>query len=106
MGLMRFPLELPFSYAVRHRGILKREGRGQTIELSSKAVSFEIFGSVFAIGDSLELDIEWPATLDNGTPLTFVVKVRVIDAIIPRYSALITHYSFKTRGRKTLRAKA
>jgi hypothetical protein len=72
-------------------------GLGRTINMSSTGVLF-MAERRFAVGDLLELAIEWPLPLENGCPLKLITVGRVVRSEDARAAIAIGRYEFRLRG--------
>jgi hypothetical protein len=97
----RFPIERE----VRYRILSKRtngeaeEGVGTTVNISSNGVLFTT-DQALVPGKRLELQISWPAELDNRCQLKLVARGRVARLEQGRAAVEIQQYEFRTAGRK------
>jgi len=73
------------------------QGTGLTVDVSSTGLQFE--GSQpLRVGEILELFIDWPAMLDDITPLQFFVSGIVVRSRGKQTAVRIIHHGFRTRS--------
>lgn len=94
----RFAIGREIRYRVmeNERGVAT--GTGNTIDISSRGVSFAT-GRRLATGAFAELSISWPASLDNDLPLRLIVYGRITRSDEARAVATIERYEFRTQPR-------
>ena len=90
----RFVLELEVRYATVNRG--GPSGHGTTRDLSSTHVSFAADREL-PEGTYLELRIAWPATLESGQQLNFVVSGPIVRSDGRIAVIQIRRHEFRTR---------
>ena len=96
----RFPIEQEVYYRVLdHRAAVPESGSGKTMDISSGGV---LFGTEQRLrsGKRVELSVNWPAELDGGCPLKFVVFGRVVRAEDNKAAIHIEQYEFRTRRKE------
>lgn len=94
----RFALEREVYYRVlepRHSNPLQV---GRLIDMSSKGVRFCPVAPI-AKGKRLEIQIDWPATLDNKCRLKLIARARVVRSDANSVSAVVEKHEFRTAGR-------
>jgi hypothetical protein len=69
-----YPLKLGFSYLAYRRGHVIQRGIGETVEMSRAGIRVRPIEIVPQDATDIKLSIAWPATLDDGTRLQFVVQ--------------------------------
>ena len=100
----RFPIEQEVIYrSLDHRAVSPESGTGKTIDMSSGGV---LFGTQQRLrsGKRVEISVNWPAQLDGGCPLKFVVVGRVVRAEERRAAITIEQHEFRTRRTKDIPA--
>jgi PilZ domain len=102
----RFPIEQEVQYrTLDHRALVPESGAGKTVDISSGGVLFET-AQRLRFGKRVEVAINWPARLDGGCALKFVVVGRVVRAEDNRAAISIEQYEFRTRRSKELPGSA
>ncbi len=93
----RFPIEREVRYRVLSKRGGEEAGDGRTINISSSGVLFTT-DHMLLPGRRLELQISWPAQLDNKCALKLVARGRVIR-YEPGLTAIeILQYEFRTQA--------
>lgn len=96
----RFPIEQEVSYRVLdHKAIVPESGVGRTFDISSGGVLFATERRLRS-GKRVELSVNWPAVLEGGCLLKFVVVGRIVRVEDARASITIEQYEFRTRRSK------
>lgn len=96
----RFPIEQEVSYRVLdHKAIVPESGVGRTFDISSGGVLFATERRLRS-GKRVELSVNWPAVLEGGCLLKFVVVGRIVRVEDARASITIEQYEFRTRRAK------
>ena len=72
------------------------EGAGRSVNFSSRGIAFRT-GEVLQEGMDVELNLAWPAALDDGCPLKLVVSGKVIRSGNGIAVATVNRYEFRTR---------
>ncbi len=100
----RFAIGREIRYRVmeNERGVAT--GTGNTIDISSRGVSFAT-GRRLATGAFAELSISWPAALDNNLPLRLIVYGRITRSDEGRAVSTIERYEFRTQPRTAAAAR-
>jgi hypothetical protein len=93
---VRFPIEQNVRYRVFRRGSTE-VGFGQTINISSNGILFKAERAL-ALGERLEVSVNWPAHLDNKCPLKLVTTGRVVRSEDQLAAIAIDRYEFRTQG--------
>jgi hypothetical protein len=93
----RFPIEREVRYRVLNKRGGEEAGGGRTINISSSGVLFTA-DHVLLPGRRLELQISWPAQLDNKCALKLVARGRVIRFEEGRTAIEIQQYEFRTQA--------
>jgi hypothetical protein len=70
-------------------------GKGRTINISSSGLTLTADKPV-AVGDSIEVRIEWPIPLRGGCPLQLALHGHVVRAGRGQIAVETTAYEFKT----------
>lgn len=69
----------------------------ETVNISSKALLFRTAEALLP-GQIVEASLDWPARLDNRTPLQLVVEGRVVRTVGDYIAMRIERYEFRTRS--------
>ena len=69
-----YPIELGFQYRAFAEDHPVQAGTGRTVEISSRALRIRLDDELPPQVSALQLAIAWPATLEGGTPLQWVVR--------------------------------
>jgi hypothetical protein len=96
-GSSRFPIRQQVHYQVLRRRGIRESGWGQTINISSSGV---LFTTTHRLPPRVvvELNIDWPAKLDNRLSLKLVARGCVVHSG-PDYSAIeIDKHEFRIKG--------
>jgi hypothetical protein len=93
----RFPIEREVRYRVLNKRGGEEAGDGRTINISSSGVLFTT-DHMLLPGRRLELQISWPAQLDNKCALKLVARGRVIRYEPGRTAIEIQQYEFRTQS--------
>jgi len=96
-GASRFPIRQQVHYQVLRRRGIRESGWGQTINISSSGV---LFTTTHRLPPRVvvELDIDWPAKLDNRLSMKLVARGCVVHSG-PDYSAIeIDKHEFRIKG--------
>ncbi len=96
----RFPIEREVRYRVMNKRGADEAGGGKTVNISSSGVLFTTDHTLIP-GRRLELQISWPAQLDNKCPLKLVARGRVIRLEPGRTAVEILQYEFRTQSTGT-----
>ena len=96
----RFPIEREVRYRTLNyrKGAAEESGSGKTINMSSNGILFQT-EQALQQGRRLELAVNWPAQLNNNTPLKLVAKARVVRSDAQTAAVEILQYEFKTQAR-------
>ena len=95
-GNVRYPLNLEVRYSfVVERGPAEN-GSGRTMDISISGLSFTA-DRPLAIGQRLDLSIEWPVLLDGGVQLQLVTSGVVVRSDGAFVALRIARPEFKTR---------
>jgi hypothetical protein len=95
-GNARFPLRLKLSFSALTQPICS--GDGETLYISSKELLFTAEGS-FAVGQRLQVSLDWPARIDN-IPLRLVVSGQILGSADSQSAMTIDKYEFRIRGKE------
>lgn len=82
------------------KGAAEESGAGKTINMSSNGILFQT-EQPLSVGRRLELAVNWPAQLNNTTPLKLVAKARVVRSDSQTAAVEILQYEFKTQARSS-----
>jgi hypothetical protein len=93
---VRFPIEQDVRYRIFNRNTIE-VGAGKTINMSSNGVLFTTERAL-ALGERLEVAVNWPAQLDNKCPLKLVTIGRVVRSEGACAAIAIERYEFRTQG--------
>ena len=96
----RFPVERAVRYRVISRRADVHPGQGQTRNMSSNGVLFSTQQNLVP-GKRVEIDISWPAQLNDTCPLKLVARGRVVRAGAGQAALEIQQYEFRTTGSKS-----
>ncbi|MGA2711786.1 MAG: hypothetical protein ABSG41_01675 [Bryobacteraceae bacterium] len=91
----RYPLRLKLTFSAVTPPICL--GDGETLLISSKELLFTTNES-FAIGQCLQVSMDWPALLENRIPLRLVVSGQVLQSGDGQATMTIDKYQFRIRG--------
>ena len=101
---VRFPLTVQLNY--RRRSPKKQaEGAGESVNISSFGLLF-VAQHELAVGDRLELSLEWPASLEGMIPLRLCVFGRIVRVEGRNAAVSIDHHEFRTARRKVTAAES
>ena len=102
-----YPLRLSFSFMAYRRGNVIQSGVGQTFEISSTGIRVNLAEALSPEVTEIKLSIAWPAILDDGTNLQFVVQGRPasISAGSMEMEIAILSHEFKTAARRAANVK-
>ena len=91
-----YPVVLPLRYQSRWKGRVVAAGTGLTVAIGGRVVVF-VAQHLLTVGSLVELSIDWPAKLMEGTPLRLHVRgaVRKLDG--ESILVAIKGYVFKIR---------
>jgi hypothetical protein len=93
----RYFLSLDLTYTVFIGSRAVDRGSGQTIDCSSAGLRF-VSDRPIGVGRKLEIEIQWPMTLDDGVPLKLVFSGKSVRAENGQTAIRIVGYEFRTRG--------
>ena len=93
----RKPIENVVRYRVRGRKEDELTGVGRTVNMSSSGVLLTTEKPVER-GKNMELAIQWPANLDDGTRLKLVARGTVVRNADGATAVRIQQYEFRTLG--------
>src|SRR5271165_849385 len=94
----RFPIRRELRYKVLVDHQIVDSGTGQTINMASGGIAFIIDHEVRR-GAFIELSVSWPAMLENGCPMRFIVFGRVLRSQGRKAVCTIDKYEFRTQAR-------
>jgi len=92
----RFPCRLAVSYQTLEHPILSGQGTSETLNISSKGILFTS-NEKFAMGQLLQVSLDWPARLENQVPLKLVAEGRIVRNSDGQTAMTIDKYEFRTR---------
>ncbi len=93
---VRFPIEQDVLYKVFTRNTIE-VGLGKTVNMSSNGVLFTTERPL-AVGQRLEVAVNWPALLDHKCALKLVTTGRVVRSESGLAAIAIERYEFRTQG--------
>ncbi len=93
---VRFPIEQDVRYKVLTRTRIE-VGLSKTVNMSSTGVLFTTERPM-AVGEKLEVAVNWPALLDHKCALKLVVTGRVVRSVERTAAIAIDRYEFRTQG--------
>ncbi len=93
---VRFPIEQDVRYKVFTRNTIE-VGLGKTVNMSSNGVLFTTERAL-ALGERLEVAVNWPAQLDHKCALKLVTTGRVVRSEGGVAAIAIERYEFRTQG--------
>ena len=93
---VRFPIEQDVRYKVFTRNTIE-VGLGKTVNMSSNGVLFTTERPL-ALGERLEVAVNWPAQLDHKCALKLVTTGRVVRSESGLAAIAIERYEFRTQG--------
>ncbi|MGH9630988.1 MAG: PilZ domain-containing protein [Bryobacteraceae bacterium] len=97
----RFAIEREVRFRILNKRTSSEEGTGKTVNISSNGVLFTT-DQILLPGRRVELNISWPAQLDNKCQLKLVARGRVARLEQGRAAVEIQQYEFRTMGSKGL----
>jgi Tfp pilus assembly protein PilZ len=89
-------MDLQVRYKITGRNTVEL-GSGRTINMASGGILFTT-ERTFALGERVEVAVNWPAQLDNKCPLKLVIAGRVVRSEPTRAAVVIDRYEFRTQG--------
>jgi hypothetical protein len=95
-GNARYPLRLKLSFSALSQPICS--GDGETLYISSKELLFTAKES-FAIGQRLQISLDWPARLENIS-LRLVVSGQILRSGDSQSAMTIDKHEFRIRGKE------
>ncbi len=99
----RFAIGREIRYRVMDQQRVVAAGTGNTIDMSSRAISFAA-ARPLTPGAFAELSISWPVALDNDLPLRLVIYGRITRTAEGRAVCSIERYEFRTQARAAVAA--
>ena len=93
---IRFPLQLELRYSVADPSGSIENGSGRTIDISSVGLSFTAERPL-AMGQMIDLSIDWPVRLDGDVQLQLVVSGVVVRTSGTVTGLRIGRHEFRTR---------
>src|SRR4051812_9684897 len=98
----RMPIEQDVHYRSLSRRSADVAGTGKTVNITSSSV-LKKNDLMLLPGSRLELDINWPAQLDNKCALKLVARGRVVRFQDGVAAMEIVQHEFRTKGRAASR---
>ena len=93
----RYEISLELRWKVVRRRQTIDTGSGRTVDMSSGGILFESTRPL-PVGRNVELSINWPALLQNVTPLQLIAYGRIVRSEGYRAAMRISQHEFKTLG--------
>jgi hypothetical protein len=93
----RYFLSLDLTYTVFAGSRIADRGVGRIIDCSSAGLRF-VSDRPIGVGRKLEIEVQWPMTLDDGVPLKLVFSGKSVRAENRETAIRIVGYEFRTRG--------
>src|SRR5215813_10413084 len=94
----RFPMQRDVRYKVLKDGATIEAGNGQTIDMGSGGVLFQVERDL-AAGAFIQLSVSWPVLLDDSCPMRLVIFGRVLRSTGHQCACSIDKYEFRTQAR-------
>src|ERR1039457_6164991 len=94
----RFPIHRELRYKVLQDDAVIECGIGETMDMASGGMSFQIEHSLRA-GAFVELSISWPVLLDNSCAMRLIVFGRIVRAWGKISACRVDKYEFRTQAR-------
>ena len=101
----RYPVAAEIAYQLVRDGRIFQQGRGRSVNLSSRGILFEA-ETVLPVGDYIELQIAWPAKLDQRVAMALYVAGRTLRSNGNLTAVAIARYEFRTRRQALILAAA
>jgi len=93
----RYPLALPLKWRCLQDRVIRSEGAGTTVNLSSRGLNC-MLDRELPVGAAVELSIRWPALLNGTISLALAVEATVVRTGDGRTALRILRHEFKTAG--------
>ena len=93
---LRFPMRETVRYRILTKGPIGPQISGQCVNMSSSGLLFDAREKL-AMGQMVEVAVDWPAKLDGVCLLKLVAAGRVIRSEAARTVVRFDSYQFKTR---------
>lgn len=97
-GKLRFPMQRDLRYKLLKDGATVESGAGQTVDIGSGGVGFEIERPL-PPGSFIELSISWPVLLGDTCPMRLIVFGRIVRSEGGKSACTIDKYEFRTQAR-------
>src|ERR1700751_3286993 len=94
----RFPMHRDVRYKVLKDGATLAAGHGQTIDMSSGGVLFQVERDL-TVGAFIQLSVSWPVLLDDSCPMRLVIFGRVLRSTDRKCACSIDKHEFRTQAR-------
>lgn len=94
-GNRRFPLRLKLTFSTATPPVCS--GVGETLFVSSRELLFTTTES-FAVGQCLQVSVDWPARLEKRIPLRLIVFGQILRSGDGQAAMTIDKYEFRIRG--------
>jgi hypothetical protein len=101
----RFAIEREIHYRAITGQQVSATGIGKTINISSRGVCFSSSRRL-AMGQSIELSVNWPVLLRDSCPMKLMIQGSVIRSSDGETVLAIERYEFRTQGSHGLRQPA
>jgi PilZ domain len=99
----RYPVAADVVYKLMGDGRILTEGRGRSVNMSSKGLLIETEAALVP-GFLIEVQIDWPASLDDCVCLSLHVRGRTLRCNGNHTAVAIGGYEFRTRRRAQARS--
>jgi hypothetical protein len=96
-GASRFPIEREIQFRVLSKRNGEEAGTGKTINMSSSGILFET-DQVLRPGKRVEINVSWPAQLNDQCALKLVARGRVVRWEEGRTAVEIHQHEFRTQS--------
>ena len=94
LGNVRYPIRLKLTFTAVTPPICS--GDGETLHVSSKELLFTANESL-AVGQLLQVSLDWPARLENKIPLRLVISGQILRSDDGQVAMTIDKYEFRIR---------
>jgi len=93
----RFPIAQEVRYRVLNKRSNQESGTGTTLNMSSSGILFSS-EHMLPAGRNVEIDVDWPAQLNQATALKLVARGKVTRSDGLQAAVSIQQYEFRTKG--------
>ena len=101
----RFPIESDLRYKLMEAKQILATGQGRTLNMSSGGILFTAAARL-AVGQRVELSVQWPAQLNERCGLNLVALGKVVRSNSETAAIRIEKYDFRTRAAEPFKAQA